>query len=100
MWELFNKTILHHRADLAEACTELEQGQLSFLMNNKILPTSVSNLEPNSESRRLSEVSEGYDSWAERVTTDHKPFISSKEVSLWQLLSYELCDIVKPRVIK
>ncbi|TKY54300.1 Phragmoplast orienting kinesin-1 [Spatholobus suberectus] len=56
------------------------KGQLSFLMNNKIFPTSLSNLEPNSESCRLSEVSEEYDSLGERVTTGHKLLIPSKEI--------------------
>jgi len=50
-------------------------------MNDKLFPTS-SNLEPNSEKFRLSEVSEGYDSLGERATTDHNLLIPSKEVSL------------------
>jgi len=80
LWEVFDKTILHLEADLAEACTKIEQGQLSFLMNNKFLPTS-SNLEPNSEKFTLSEVSEGYDSLGERATTDNNLLIPRKEVS-------------------
>ncbi|WVZ13007.1 hypothetical protein V8G54_017537 [Vigna mungo] len=55
------------------------KGQLSFLMNDKYFPTS-SNLEPNSEKFRLSEVSEGYDSLGERATADHNLLIPSKEV--------------------
>ncbi|KAK7388059.1 hypothetical protein VNO78_22862 [Psophocarpus tetragonolobus] len=56
------------------------KGQLSFLMNNKVFPTPVSNFEPNSERCRLSEVSEGYDSLGERVTTDNNQLIPSKEI--------------------
>ncbi|XP_014509145.1 kinesin-like protein KIN-12C [Vigna radiata var. radiata] len=55
------------------------KGQLSFLMNDKYFPTS-SNLEPNSEKFRLSEVSEGYDSLGERATADHNLLIPSKEI--------------------
>ncbi|XP_027331846.1 kinesin-like protein KIN-12C [Abrus precatorius] len=54
--------------------------QLSFLMKNKNFPPPVSNLEPNSESCRLSEVSEAYDSLGERVTAGDKLPIPSKEI--------------------
>ncbi|KAK7264770.1 hypothetical protein RJT34_32380 [Clitoria ternatea] len=56
------------------------KGQLSFLMKNKNSLTPVSNLEPNSESFRLSEVSEGYDSIGERVTADHELLVPRKEI--------------------
>nr|KYP57727.1 Kinesin-like protein KIF15 [Cajanus cajan] len=46
------------------------KGQLSFLMNNKNFPTSISNIQQNSESCMLSEV----------VITGHNLLIPSKEV--------------------
>ncbi|XP_020226379.1 kinesin-like protein KIN-12C isoform X2 [Cajanus cajan] len=56
------------------------KGQLSFLMNNKNFPTSISNIQQNSESCMLSEVSEGYEILGERVITGHNLLIPSKEV--------------------
>ncbi|KAK7291739.1 hypothetical protein RIF29_07120 [Crotalaria pallida] len=56
------------------------KGQLSFLMKNKVLTSPVSYLEPNAESHRLSDVSEGCDSLGERVTTGHKLHLPNKEI--------------------
>ncbi|KAK7363420.1 hypothetical protein VNO77_05563 [Canavalia gladiata] len=56
------------------------KGQLSFLMKNNFFPTHVSNLEPNSESCRLNEVSEGHDSLGETVTAGHELLIPNKEI--------------------
>jgi hypothetical protein len=74
---LIFSTILHHGADLY---TELEQGQLSFLTKNNFFPPLASNLDPNSDSCRLSEVSEEHDSMEERATADHKLLTPNKEV--------------------
>lgn len=41
-------------------------------MKNNVFSTPVSNLEPNSESCGLSEVSEGHHSMGERVTSGNK----------------------------
>lgn len=66
-------------------------------MKNKIFPTPVSNLEPNSESCRFSEVSEGHDSSGERVTSGHSS--PNKEVSftaiMVRVLYYGLYEIVR-----
>lgn len=79
--------------------TKLEQGQLSFLTKNKVFPPLVSNLEPNSDSCRLSEVSEEHDSMRERTTTDDKLLTSNKEVRhmsvMVRVLYYESCEIIR-----
>ncbi|AES92050.2 kinesin motor domain protein [Medicago truncatula] len=56
------------------------KGQLSFLTKNNFFPPLVSTLEPNSDSCRLSEVSEEHDSMGERATTDHKLLTPNKEI--------------------
>ncbi|GAU16719.1 hypothetical protein TSUD_199610 [Trifolium subterraneum] len=56
------------------------KGQLSFLTKNKFFPPLASNLESNSDSSRLSEVSEEQDSMGERATADHKLLTPNKEV--------------------
>ncbi|XP_058757303.1 kinesin-like protein KIN-12C [Vicia villosa] len=56
------------------------KGQLSFLTKNKVFPPLVSNLEPNSDSCRLSEASEEHDSMGERTTTDDKLLTPNKEI--------------------
>ncbi|KAI5422581.1 hypothetical protein KIW84_045856 [Lathyrus oleraceus] len=55
-------------------------GQLSFLTKNKVFPPLVSNLEPNSDSCRLSEASEEHDSMGERTTADGKLHTPNKEI--------------------
>ncbi|WJX90794.1 hypothetical protein P8452_72654 [Trifolium repens] len=55
------------------------KGQLSFLTKNNFFPPLASNLDPNSDSCRLSEVSEEYDSMGERATADHKLLTPNKE---------------------
>ncbi|KAI5416826.1 hypothetical protein KIW84_041727 [Lathyrus oleraceus] len=56
------------------------KGQLSFLTKNKVFPPLVSNLEPNSDSCRLSEASEEHDSMGERTTADGKLHTPNKEI--------------------
>ncbi|XP_027192463.1 kinesin-like protein KIN-12C isoform X2 [Cicer arietinum] len=56
------------------------KGQLSFMMKNNFFPTPVSNLEPNSDSCRLREVSEDHASVGEKVTTGHKLLTPNKEI--------------------
>ncbi|CAJ2651293.1 unnamed protein product [Trifolium pratense] len=56
------------------------KGQLSFLTKNKFFPPLASNLEPNSDSCRLSEVSEEHNSTGERGTADHKLLTPNKEI--------------------
>ncbi|CAJ2650140.1 kinesin-like protein KIN-12C isoform X2 [Trifolium pratense] len=56
------------------------KGQLSFLTKNKFFPPLASNLEPNSDSCRLSEVSEEHNSTGERATADHKLLTPNKEI--------------------
>ena len=55
-------------------------------MKNKNSPTPLSNLEPNSESYRLSEESEGYDSLQERVTAGQKMLLSNEEVNVMAIV--------------
>ncbi|KAI5436663.1 hypothetical protein KIW84_022974 [Lathyrus oleraceus] len=60
------------------------KGQLSFLTKNKVFPPLVSNLEPNSDSCRLSEASEEHDSMGERTTADGKLHTPNKEINRMQ----------------
>jgi hypothetical protein len=91
---IFPNTILHHMTDLY---SELEQGQLSFLTKNNFFPPLVSTLEPNSDSCRLSEVSEEHDSMGERATSDHKLLTPNKAVrhisTMVRVLYYGLCEL-------
>lgn len=57
---VFHRNILLHGADSTMVFTEIEQGQLSFLIENKNFPSLVSNMDPNSQLRRWSESSEGF----------------------------------------
>ncbi|KAF7836879.1 kinesin-like protein KIN-12C isoform X1 [Senna tora] len=56
------------------------KGQLSFLIKHNNFPSLVSNLESNSEIRRLSESSEGYGSFIEKATAGHKLCVQNKEI--------------------